>query len=73
MKCVSFTQPLSTTFFVRDSRDVTLSRRGSWKIDADRFKLRVCMAEIYIEPHFNPEHRELVYKQRQQNKLGVDS
>lgn len=38
-----------------------------------RFRFRVQMARIDIEPYFNPTHREVVWKRRQQNQPGVAS
>lgn len=65
---VNFSPELACVQTFEDDEESKSSRRGCWKIDADRFKHRILEVGQALAPILTPEHRSKIFKSRQQSQ-----
>lgn len=68
---VNFSPELACVQTFEDDEESKSSRRGCWKIDADRFKHRISEVGQALAPILHPDHRSKVFKSRQKSSETV--
>lgn len=64
---VNFSSELACVQTFEDDEESKSSRRGFWKIDADRFKHRILAVGQALAPILHPDHRSRIFKSRQKS------